>query len=72
VPGFFVLDGGRIGRATAGVNRHHVMQARALGYATPEAAQVGTALEIEIRNKRYTARVIEESPYDPENTRLRA
>lgn len=48
------------------------MQARALGYATPEAAQVGTALEIEIRNKRYTARVIEESPYDPENTRLRA
>ena len=44
----------------------------ALGYVTPEAAQVGTALEIEILGKRYTAKVIEESPYDPENKSLRA
>jgi len=47
-------------------------EALAFGYVTPEAAQVGTALEIEILGKRYTAKVIEESPSDPESTSLRA
>jgi dimethylglycine dehydrogenase len=66
------LAGAMVGRATAGAYGHHVGKALALGYVSPEAAAVGTALEIEILNKRYTATVIEESPYDPENKSLRA
>ena len=65
------LGGAIVGRATAGAYGHHVKKALALGYVTPEAAQVGTTLEIEILRKRYTATVIEESPYDPENKSLR-
>ena len=66
------LGGSIVGRATAGAYGHHVKKALALGYVTPEAAEVGTTLEIEILRKRYTATVIEESPYDPENKSLRA
>jgi len=61
-----------VGRATAGAYGHHVGKALALGYVSPEASEVGTALEIEILNKRYTATVVEESPYDPDNKSLRA
>jgi glycine cleavage system aminomethyltransferase T len=32
---------------------------------------VGTDLEIEILNRRFPAKVIEESPYDSENKSLR-
>ncbi|MCZ6890377.1 MAG: dimethylglycine dehydrogenase, partial [Gammaproteobacteria bacterium] len=66
------LGNAMVGRATAGAYGHHVDKALALGYVSPEAAQVGTTLAIEILNKRYPATVIEESPYDPENKSLRA
>ena len=66
------LGGAMVGRATAGAYGHHVGKALALGYVSPEASEVGTALEIEILNKRYTATVVEESPYDPDNKSLRA
>ncbi len=66
------FDSAMVGRATAGAYGHHVNKALALGYVTPEVAEVGTTLEIEILNKRYTAKVIEDSPYDPENKSLRA
>jgi dimethylglycine dehydrogenase len=38
----------------------------------PEHAAEGAALEIKILGKLHDARVIGESPYDPENERLRA
>ena len=38
----------------------------------PEQAAIGTMLEIDILSKKYGAEVIEESPFDPENARLRA
>jgi dimethylglycine dehydrogenase len=66
------LDDAMVGRATAGAYGYHVDKALALGYVTPEAAEVGTTLAIEILNQRYPATVIEESPYDPENKSLRA
>jgi len=37
----------------------------------PEAAAIGTALEIKILGKLHKATVIAESPFDPENTALR-
>ncbi len=61
-----------VGRATAGAYGHVVKKSLALAYVKPETANVGTALEIEILGKRHRATVIEESPWDPENKRLRA
>jgi dimethylglycine dehydrogenase len=61
-----------IGRATAGAYGHVVAKSLAIGYVRPEAADVGTELEIEILGERRPARVIPESPWDPDNARLRA
>jgi dimethylglycine dehydrogenase len=61
-----------VGRATAGAYGHVIKKSLALAYVKPETANVGTALEIEILGKRHRATVIEESPWDPENKRLRA
>ena len=38
----------------------------------PDYAELGTILEIDILGKIYEAEVIEESPFDPENVKLRA
>ena len=38
----------------------------------PECSELGTELEIEILGDWYKATVIEESPFDAENERLRA
>ena len=38
----------------------------------PSYADVGTNLEIDILGKIYLAEVVEESPFDPENIKLRA
>jgi dimethylglycine dehydrogenase len=38
----------------------------------PDLAEEGTELEIEILGQRHRATVIAESPYDPDNTALRA
>ncbi|WP_022728122.1 GcvT family protein [Fodinicurvata sediminis] len=65
-------NGNMIGRATSGVYGHNVERSLALGYVTPEFAEPGTELEIEILRDRFQARVVPESPWDPENERLRA
>ncbi|MYE59281.1 MAG: hypothetical protein F4X35_06850 [Alphaproteobacteria bacterium] len=66
------LDGEMVGRATSGVYGHTVGRSLALAYLRPEAAAVGTGLTIDILGARRPARVIPESPHDPENERLRA
>ena len=38
----------------------------------PEHGEIGTELEIQILGERRRATIIPESPYDPENARLRA
>ncbi|MFQ6023232.1 MAG: FAD-dependent oxidoreductase [Acidiferrobacterales bacterium] len=60
-----------VGRATAGAYGHVVGKSLALAYVKPDLAAPGTALEIEILGERRAATVIEESPWDPENARLR-
>jgi dimethylglycine dehydrogenase len=44
----------------------------ALAYVQPDVAATGTALEVEVLRERLSAKVIESSPYDPENTSLRS
>ena len=38
----------------------------------PELAELGTELEMDILGTRHPVTVIPESPYDPENLRLRS
>jgi dimethylglycine dehydrogenase len=60
-----------IGRATGGNFGFRVGKSLALGMVVPEFANTGTELEIEILGKNYPARVIDDSPFDPGNERLR-
>ena len=61
-----------VGRATSGGFGYRTQKSLALGLVQPPLAEVGTQLEIEILGKRHAATVIAESPYDPDNERLRA
>jgi dimethylglycine dehydrogenase len=61
-----------IGRATNGAFGFRVNKSLALGMVRPEHVAVGTELEIKILGRMFSATVIPESPYDPENKTLRA
>lgn len=68
-----IYAGGKlIGRATNGGFGWRVNKSLALGMVRPEFAQLGNQLEIKILDKLFKASVIAESPYDPDNLKLRA
>jgi dimethylglycine dehydrogenase len=60
-----------VGRATGGGFGFRVDKSLALGMVKPEFAESGSKLEIEILGKSYSATVIPDSPFDPDNERLR-
>jgi dimethylglycine dehydrogenase len=61
-----------IGRATSGCYGHSIAKSLALAYVLSGNGDIGTSLEIEILGERRPARVIQESPCDPDNLKLRA
>ncbi len=61
-----------IGRANNGGYGWRVGKSLALGMVKPEHGEVGTELEIQILGERKRATIVPDSPYDPENARLRA
>ena len=65
-------NGEMVGRATAGGYGWRVGKSLALGFVTPELAAEGTELEIDVLGQMKPARIVAESPYDPENTALRS
>ena len=65
-------DGELVGRATSGGYGFRVKKSLALAMVSPELAEAGTVLEIDILGRRFDAVVIEESPFDPANEKLRA
>jgi len=64
-------NGEMVGRATAGGYGWRVGKSLALGFVTPELAAEGTELEIDVLGEMKPARIVAESPYDPENAALR-
>ena len=66
------FSGEMIGRATSGCFGHSIGKSLALAYVKKGYSQIGTKLEVEILGVRCPARVINESPCDPENNKLRA
>jgi dimethylglycine dehydrogenase len=67
-----LVDGRVVGRGTAGGYGHYVRKSLMLGYVRPEHAEPGTECQVRILGELRPARVIPESPYDPENRALRA
>ncbi|MEE9271759.1 MAG: FAD-dependent oxidoreductase [Robiginitomaculum sp.] len=65
-------NGEVIGRATGGGYGWRIGKSLALAMVHPSHAAIGTDLEIDILGDRYKCRVLEESPYDPANEKLRS
>ncbi|MGQ0675620.1 MAG: aminomethyltransferase family protein, partial [Rhodospirillales bacterium] len=64
--------GKMIGRTTSGAYAYTLDKSLALAYVDPAHARPATKMEIEMLGRRYPAVVIPESPYDPDNARIRA
>src|SRR5210317_740457 len=64
-------NGELVGRATGGGYGFRVGKSLALGMVSPEYAEPGTELSIEILGKDFAASVFTDSPFDPKNERLR-
>ena len=65
------VDRRMVGRTTSGNYGFRLEQSLALAMVRPELAEIGTEFDIEVLGERYPARVVEESPWDPDNARLR-
>ena len=65
-------DGKVIGRATGGNYGFRVKKSLAIAMVKPEFSKVGTELEMDILDRKHKVVVIEDSPYDPINEKIRA
>ena len=65
-------DGLLVGRATSGGFGFRTNKSLALSLVQVQHGAVGSQLEIEILGQRYRATVIDESPFDADNQRLRS
>ncbi len=65
-------NGDMVGRATSGNYGFRVGQSLALAMVPPSLAAIGTKFTIDILGKRFDTQIIEESPFDPDNEKLRA
>ncbi|HSM39630.1 MAG TPA: aminomethyltransferase family protein, partial [Afifellaceae bacterium] len=61
-----------VGRATSGGYGWRLGKSLALAMVPPELSAIGSEMEIAILGKRHRMTVIAESPFDPDNERLRA
>ena len=61
-----------IGRATGGNYGFRVKKSLAIAMVKPEFSKVGTELEMDILDKKHKVVVIEDSPYDSMNEKIRA
>ena len=65
-------NGEVVGRATSGGYGFRIGKSLILGMVKPELSVPGTELETDILGNKFRCTVLEESPYDPNNERLRA
>ncbi|MFZ0098877.1 MAG: FAD-dependent oxidoreductase [Gemmobacter sp.] len=64
-------DGVKVGRLTSGGYSVAFGKQIGMGYVSPELAAVGTKLKIKMQLKEWDAVVVEDSPFDPKNERIR-
>ncbi|MFG6568869.1 MULTISPECIES: FAD-dependent oxidoreductase [unclassified Sulfitobacter] len=61
----------RTGRLTSGGYSVAFGKSIGMGYVKPEDAVVGTRLKVKMLDQLWEAEVVEDSPYDPKNQRIR-
>ncbi|MFC2970161.1 GcvT family protein [Acidimangrovimonas pyrenivorans] len=66
-----VLDGRKVGRLTSGGYSVAFGKSIGMGYVEPGLAEVGQKLEVRMQGRLFPAEVVEDSPYDPKNARIR-
>ncbi|MFD1913867.1 GcvT family protein [Halodurantibacterium flavum] len=64
-------DGARVGRLTSGGWSVAFGRQIGMGYVRPDLSAVGTRLKVRIMGDLWDAEVVEDSPYDPQNARIR-
>ena len=65
-------NGAVVGRATGGNYGFRVKKSLAIAMVKPKFSKVGTELEMDILDKKHKVVIIEDSPYDPTNKKIRA
>ena len=65
-------DGKVIGRATGGNYGFRVKKSLAIAMVKPKFSKIGTELQMDILDKKHKVVVIEDSPYDSMNEKIRA
>jgi dimethylglycine dehydrogenase len=66
-----LLDGKKIGRLTSGGYSVAFGKQIGMGYVRPDLAEVGTRLKVKMLLQEWDAVVVEDSPFDPTNARIR-
>jgi dimethylglycine dehydrogenase len=64
-------DGVKVGRLTSGGWSVAFGKQIGMGYVRPDLAEVGTKLKVKMLLKEWDAVVVEDSPFDPSNARIR-
>ena len=64
-------DGVKVGRLTSGGYSVAFGKQIGMGYVSPELAEVGTKLKVKMLLKEWDAEVVEDSPFDPKNVKIR-
>jgi dimethylglycine dehydrogenase len=65
-------DGQKVGRLTSGGWSPVFGQSIGMGYVRPDLTAPGTVLQVRMLGDLWPARVVADSPHDPQNLRLRA
>jgi dimethylglycine dehydrogenase len=65
------LDGVKVGRLTSGGYSVAFGKSIGMGYVRPDLALPGTKLNVRMFNQLWNAEIVEDSPYDPQNARIR-
>ena len=60
-----------VGRGTSGGYGHCVRKSLMLGYIRSDAAKIGQECEVRLLDQMRPARIIADSPYDPESAQAR-
>ncbi|KRP21633.1 MAG: hypothetical protein ABR97_09010 [Rhodobacter sp. BACL10 MAG-120419-bin15] len=66
-----VVNGEKIGRLTSGGWSVAFGKQIGMGYVRPDLAVVGTKLQVRIMRALWDVEVVEDSPFDPSNARIR-
>ena len=66
-----LLNGDKIGRLTSGGYSVAFGKQIGMGYVRPDLAAVGTKLKVKMLCQEWDAVVVEDSPFDPSNARIR-